>query len=345
MLTDGLSLINNSSANSFAIESGPVFPSNPITARLFYKTTSPIGLHVYSGSAWMLVGSGGGGGGGSYTAGQGIDIDGNNVISSTVQSGGTGPSELYVQAGDGVGGFVGIVQPLTEGLVLTSHATGLPTWEPAQTSGGTVTSINVLGGTTGLTTSGGPITSEGDITLSGTLAIAHGGTGATTVNGVIANILPSQTGHTGAALITDGSGTISWEVLPGTAYVAGDGIQINSNEIVAIVADNTGETDRVQVSNGDGTIRNLPAGTAGFVLTSAGAGVPPTWENIAGTVSQLNIVRNPDMGLRITGGVSKTPHVPNTTEITTVGTIGLAGVLTPEYGGTGVSPRAYPHKD
>lgn len=48
---------------------------------------------------------------------------------------------------------------------------------------GTVTSVDVSGGTTGLTTSGGPITSSGIITLAGTLNIANGGTGATTAAG------------------------------------------------------------------------------------------------------------------------------------------------------------------
>lgn len=47
-------------------------------------------------------------------------------------------------------------------------------------SGGTVTSVAVSGGTTGLTTSGGPITTSGTITIAGTLAVANGGTGATT---------------------------------------------------------------------------------------------------------------------------------------------------------------------
>jgi hypothetical protein len=42
---------------------------------------------------------------------------------------------------------------------------------------GSVTSVDVSGGTTGLTTSGGPITSSGTITLSGTLIAANGGTG------------------------------------------------------------------------------------------------------------------------------------------------------------------------
>ena len=50
-----------------------------------------------------------------------------------------------------------------------------------------VTSVNVSGGTTGLTTSGGPVTSTGTITLAGTLGVANGGTGATslTANNVI----------------------------------------------------------------------------------------------------------------------------------------------------------------
>jgi hypothetical protein len=44
-------------------------------------------------------------------------------------------------------------------------------------------SVDVSGGTTGLTTSGGPITGSGTITLGGTLAVANGGTGVTTSTG------------------------------------------------------------------------------------------------------------------------------------------------------------------
>jgi len=40
---------------------------------------------------------------------------------------------------------------------------------------GSVTSVDVSGGTTGLTTSGGPVTGSGTITLGGTLAAANGG--------------------------------------------------------------------------------------------------------------------------------------------------------------------------
>lgn len=57
---------------------------------------------------------------------------------------------------------------------------------------GTVTSVNLSGGTTGLTYSGGPVTTNGTITTAGTLAVANGGTGATSagVAQVNLNLIP-----------------------------------------------------------------------------------------------------------------------------------------------------------
>lgn len=57
---------------------------------------------------------------------------------------------------------------------------------------GSVTSVDVSGGTTGLTTSGGPITSSGTVTLAGTLAVANGGTGVTTSTGSGNNVLSTS---------------------------------------------------------------------------------------------------------------------------------------------------------
>ena len=53
---------------------------------------------------------------------------------------------------------------------------------------GTVTSVAVSGGITGLTTSGGPITTSGTITVAGTLVVANGGTGATTASSARTNL-------------------------------------------------------------------------------------------------------------------------------------------------------------
>jgi hypothetical protein len=55
-----------------------------------------------------------------------------------------------------------------------------PAANPNNYNTGTVTSVGVSGGTTGLTTSGGPIIASGTITLAGTLAVTNGGTGAIT---------------------------------------------------------------------------------------------------------------------------------------------------------------------
>lgn len=73
---------------------------------------------------------------------------------------------------------------LTDEALYFKNAAGVVTLL-ADSSGalGSVTSVAVSGGTTGLTTSGGPITSSGTITLSGTLAVANGGTGVTTSTG------------------------------------------------------------------------------------------------------------------------------------------------------------------
>lgn len=55
------------------------------------------------------------------------------------------------------------------------------TWATPAGGGGGVTSVSGSGGTTGLTLTGGPITTSGTLTLGGTLAVANGGTGATTL--------------------------------------------------------------------------------------------------------------------------------------------------------------------
>ena len=65
----------------------------------------------------------------------------------------------------------------TSAQVLTVTG-GVPAWGSA--GAGTVTSVALSGGTTGLTTSGGPITTSGTITLAGTLAAVNGGTAQTT---------------------------------------------------------------------------------------------------------------------------------------------------------------------
>ena len=102
------------------------------------------------------------------------------------------------------------------GQVLTSNGTAAPSWLTL-TGTGTVSSVAVSGGTTGLTTSGGPITTSGTITIGGTLAVASGGTGQTTytngqllIGNTTGNTLTKATLTAGTNVtITNGSGAIT----------------------------------------------------------------------------------------------------------------------------------------
>lgn len=81
-----------------------------------------------------------------------------------------------------------------------------------------VTSVAASGGSTGLTVSGGPITTTGTLTLGGTLAIASGGTGQTTANAALNVLLPSQPGNSQRVLTSNGTNT-NW-VLPERVYTS-----------------------------------------------------------------------------------------------------------------------------
>jgi hypothetical protein len=110
-----------------------------------------------------------------------------------------------------------------------------------------VTSVNVSGGTTGLTTSGGPVTTSGTITLAGTLDVDNGGTGATTAAGARTNLdVPSTTG-------SGASGTWGINITGNAANVTGT---------VAIANGGTGAT------TGNAALANLQ----GFTSTVTAAG-------------------------------------------------------------------------
>ena len=150
----------------------------------------------------------------------------------------------------------------------------------ANTSGGsgTVTSVDVSGGTTGLTTSGGPVTTSGTITLAGTLDVDNGGTGATTASGARTNLdVPSTTGSgasgtwginiTGSAVsvanaLTAGTG-ISYSV--GTTYNGSVAVTINNSGVTSF---NT-RTGDVTLSSSDVTtaLTYTPVNRAGDTMT------------------------------------------------------------------------------
>lgn len=84
---------------------------------------------------------------------------------------------------------VGASAVIPQGSRRLVYSDGTNVYAVEGTTAGTVTSVDVSGGTTGLTATGGPVTSSGTITLGGTLAVANGGTGATTAAGALTNIV------------------------------------------------------------------------------------------------------------------------------------------------------------
>ena len=85
---------------------------------------------------------------------------------------------------------------------------------------GTVTSVNVSGGTTGLTSSGGPVTGSGTITLAGTLDITNGGTGQTTKTPAFDALSPTTT--KGDLIVYDGTDNVRLGVGTDTYVLTAD---------------------------------------------------------------------------------------------------------------------------
>ena len=131
-----------------------------------------------------------------------------------VTSGGTGvntaPSNGQLLIGNGTG-YTKAAITAGSGVSITNGSGSITI--AATGSGGTVTSVNASGGTTGMSFSGGPVTGSGTLTLAGTLALANGGTNATSASGARTSLdVPSTTG-------SGASGT--WSIgISGTAATA-----------------------------------------------------------------------------------------------------------------------------
>ena len=139
---------------------------------------------------------------------------------------------------------------------------------------GTVSSVALSGGTTGLTVTGSPITTSGTITLAGTLAVANGGTGGTTASTARSNLLPTYASNAGKVLAVNagatdveyiavgGSGTVTSVAATVPSFLSVSGSPITTSGTLAITLSGTA----LPVANG-----GTGATTAGGALTSLGA--------------------------------------------------------------------------
>ena len=118
----------------------------------------------------------------------------------------------------------------------------------------------MAGGTTGLTYSGGPITTSGTITMAGTLAVANGGTGGTTSTGTGAVVLATSPTLVTPALGTPSSGTATNLTGLPPAGVVGTAAILGANTFTAL------QTEAAGADIASATATDLTAATGNVVV-------------------------------------------------------------------------------
>lgn len=236
--------------------------------------------------------------------------------------------DIPYQSGPGATTFLSA--PSAPNLLLKWNGSGFE-WGTIA-GAGTVTSVDASGGTTGLTFSGGPITSAGTLTIAGVLNVANGGTGASTLTGYIKGNGSSAFTASSTIPSTDisGLGTMATQAASSVAITGGaiNGTTIGGSTPAAgtftAVAATTGtvstapsaSTDIANKAYVDGLVTqgisyhapvyvespdaagNLTAtydnGTAGVgaTLTNAGAQVALTVDGVLMTVGKRVLIYN-----------------------------------------------------
>lgn len=170
-------------------------------------------------------------------------------------------------------------------LTLNSTATDV---EWTTISGlGTVTSVNVSGGTTGLTTTGGPITAAGTITIGGTLAPTSGGTGITSF--AVGDLLFANTTTQLDKLSIGANGYLLASNGTAPAYVNPTTVTIGAATNLA-----GGTTNAIPYQSGVGTTTFLATGT-GVIAASGGA---PAY-TMSPSLTQVTVAGDPTLALQV----------------------------------------------
>lgn len=244
-----------------------------------------------------------------WTVGQLAYVVSNAAVSSVATGTLSASVPLSVTAGRSVIGGAAALS-ITQAGSGTDGYLSSTDWNTFNGKGsGTVTSVSGSGGTTGLTLTGGAITTSGTLTLGGTLAIANGGTGVTSVTtapaatsfaGWDANKNLSANNFIGGFTTAAGAGgttvlTITSSAIQELTGFSGQTMQLPNTSILAgyqlTIINSTISTVTVTASGGS-TIVTLAAGTsATFTALSATPIVPSSWKFVynagSGTVTSV----------------------------------------------------------
>lgn len=320
---DQITVVNGTTTPTVSIATNPIIPGTgsltlPIGSS-FARPATPVGgmlrynsdlgvVEAYTTSGWTTLGTGGGSGGvtaiatGTGLTGGPITTTGTIAIADTAVVAGT------------YGSSSNIPQIIINAQGQITSATNI-----AVATGGTVTSVDVSGGTTGLTTSGGPITSSGTITLAGTLAATNGGTAQSTysagdilyasatntlsklsvsTNGFVLTLaggLPTWAASTGGVTsfntslsgLTPSTATTGAITLAGTLGISSGGTgQTTASAAFNALSPITTTGDLI-IGNGTNSATRLGIGSNGYVLTSNGT--TAAWQAATGgSSSQAN---------------------------------------------------------